>query len=147
MGLKKTTKGIVMGNIAGVFFLAKKTLPLRIANDVQNHFLRGFDRGGGSTDASTGGWAPRKRSRSARERKRSVGRAILVRSGKLKADIRKRKVSFSKISVGTNSIPYAGFINDGTPRMKQREFIGDSKVLERKIQIRIRKEMNKIFKV
>ena len=88
--------------------LMKAKLPLKLANDIQNHFLKGFDRGGGSTDASIGGWKPRKTSRSARVRKRSVGRAILVNKGHLRADIKKRKISFSNVTVGTRSIPYAG---------------------------------------
>ena len=147
MAITKKTRGFNIGSLPKEFFLSKRKIPLRIANTAQRHFLEGFRRGGGSTNTSAGGWAPRKTSRSTRERKRSVGRAILVRSGKLRADIKKRKISFAKISVGTRSIPYADFTNEGTPRMKQREFIGDSRVLERKIDSIIRKEMNKIFKV
>ena len=126
--------------------LMKSKLPLKLSNTVQNHFLKGFDRSGGSTDASIGGWKPRKHSRSARVRKRSVGRAILVNKGLLRSDIKKMKVSFNNVTVGTRSVPYAGFINEGTSRMVKREFIGDSKVLERKIEMRIKTEMDKIFK-
>ena len=126
--------------------LMKTQLPLRLANTVQNHFLRGFDRGGGSTDASIGGWKPRKRSRSAKVRKRSVGRAILVDRGFLKEDIKKRKISFSNVTVGTRKIPYAGYLNEGTSKMPKREFMGDSRVLERKIEMRIKAEMDKLFK-
>ena len=144
MGIKKV-KGFNLNKRKTEFISAKTKLPLKLANDVQRHFLKGFRRGGGSTDASIGGWAKRKTSRSARERKRSVGRALLVRSGKLRSDIRKRKVSFRNVTVGTRSIPYAGFINDGTPRMEQREFIGDSRVLEKKIENRISNELDKIF--
>ena len=144
MGIKKV-KGFNLNKRKTEFISAKTKLPLKLANDVQRHFLKGFRRGGGSTDSSIGGWAKRKTSRSARERKRSVGRALLVRSGKLRSDIRKRKVSFRNVTVGTRSIPYAGFINDGTPRMEQREFIGDSRVLEKKIENRISNELDKIF--
>lgn len=147
MAITKKTRGFNIGSLPKEFFLSKRKIPLRIANLAQRHFLEGFRRGGGSTNASIGGWAPRKRSRSARERKRSVGRAILVRSGKLRADIKKRKISFAKTSVGTRSIPYAEYLNDGTPRMKQREFIGDSRVLERKIDSIIKSEMDKMFKI
>ena len=126
--------------------LMKSRLPLKLANTIQNHFLKGFDRGGGSTDASVGGWKQRKRSRNARVRKRSIGRAILVNKGHLRSDIKKRKLSFSNVTVGTRSVPYAGYLNEGTSKMVKREFIGDSRILERKIEQRIKREMDKIFK-
>ncbi len=146
MGLKKI-KGFGLSKIKVNYAAFQTKIPLKIANDVQNHFLRGFQRGGGSTDASIGGWKKRKTSRSARERKRSVGRALLVRSGKLRADIKKRKVSFSNITVGTRAIPYAGFVNEGTEKMPQREFIGDSRVLEKKITAKLIREIDKVFKL
>ena len=146
MTLKKT-KGFNFDKIKTDFVVVKSKIPLRLANDVQQHFLKGFRRGGGSTNASIGGWTKRKTSRSARERKRSVGRALLVRSGKMRSDIKKRKISFNNITVGTRSIPYAGYINDGTEKMVQREFIGDSRVLERKIEKRLLREFDKVFKI
>jgi phage gpG-like protein len=147
MAFKKRIRGLDLLKTKTEFRFLKTKIPLRLANKAQNHFLKGFRQGGGQTDASAGGWKPRKRSRSARERKRSVGRAILVRSGKLRADIKKRKVSFSQIRVGTRSIPYAEFVNDGTPRMAQREFIGDSKVLEKEINGILKQELDKMFKI
>lgn len=139
-------KGFGFKRIRNEYKLAQANVPLKLANTIQNHFLEGFQRGGGKTDASIGGWKKRKTSRSARERKRSKGRALLVRSGKLRVDIKKRKVSFQKVIVGTRSIPYAGFINDGTSNMPQREFIGDSRILEIKITNKINREISKIFK-
>lgn len=144
--LTKKTRGIKLSELKQLFLLTKRKIPLRIANTVQNHFLKGFDRGGGSTNTSVGGWKARKTSRSSRERKRSVGRALLVRSGKLRSDIRKKKISFRNITVGTNSIPYAGFLNDGTPRMVQREFIGESRVLDKKVEKILNQELDKLFK-
>lgn len=146
MGLKRI-KPFNLDKVKKEYVFVKAKTPLKLANDIQQHFLRGFQRGGGSTDASIGGWAPRKTSRSARERKRSKGRALLVRSGKTRADIKKRKISQSRVVVGTRAIPYAGYLNDGTPRMEQREFIGDSRVLEAKLEKRITREIDKIFKV
>lgn len=146
MGLFKV-KGFNLNKVKAEYKFVKAKTPLKLANDIQTHFLRGFQRGGGSTDASIGGWTKRKTSRSARERKRSVGRALLVRSGKLRADIKKKKISSSKVIVGTSVIPYAGFINEGTPNMVQREFIGDSRILEAKITKRITREIDKMFKL
>ena len=126
--------------------LVKSGVPLKLANTVQNHFLEGFRKGGGQTDSSVGGWTPRKHSRSARIRKRSSGRAILVDKGILRSDIKKRRISFRNVTVGTRNVPYAGYINEGTSRMDKREFIGDSRVLERKVEMQLVNEMNKIFK-
>lgn len=146
MGLRKI-RGFKIKQIGIRYKSFQVGMPLKIANDVQSHFLKGFRRGGGSTDASIGGWKKRKPSRSIRERKRSVGRALLVRTGKLRADIKKRKVTFRKIIVGTRSLPYAGYINEGTENMPQREFIGDSRILEAKIKRKITRELDKIFKL
>lgn len=146
MALKRS-KHFNFKDIKTNFIIAKRKIPLRLANDIQRHFLKGFRRGGGSTDASIGGWKPRKHSRSARERKRSVGRALLVRSGKMRSDIKKRKISFNKTIVGTRSIPYAGYINEGTSKMPKREFIGNSRVLERQIEQKLLKEFDKVFKI
>jgi len=145
MGIKKVKGHNIFKQVKNRYVLSKRKIPLRLANIIQRHFLDGFRRGGGSTDASIGGWKPRKTSRSARERKRSTGRALLVRSGKMRADVKKKKISFNNITVGTSSIPYAGYINEGTPRMPKREFIGDSRILEKKIENKIESELNNIF--
>lgn len=117
----------------------KKRTPVLIANEARNHFLQGFDKGGKMTDASRSGWKPRKR-----ERKKDRGRPILVKIGDTRADIQKRRVSFEFTSVGTRNIPYAAYLNDGTEKMPQREFIGDSKELEKKIENIINKELEKV---
>lgn len=146
MGIKKVGVTNIIKELRLQYKATKTKLPLKIANTIQNHFLQGFRKGGGQTNASIGGWRKRKTARSARERKRGVGRALLVRTGSLRADIKKREVSFNRIVVGTRSIPYAGYVNDGTNKMPQREFIGESRVLEKKIEKKIVRELDKMFK-
>lgn len=120
----------------------KSNLPIFIANDVENHFLDGFRKGGGQTDA--GMWRPRRGDRDS-------GRAILVKSGDLRADIKRREVNFKRIVVGTRNIAYAAVHNEGGRAgrgrgftMLKREFIGKSRILESKIKFLIENELKKV---
>jgi len=72
---------------------------------------------------------------------------ILVGTGKLKREVNRsiREANFEEIRLGV-AIPYAGFINEGTEKMQQREFMGNSPVLEKKIKDKIRKSISDIFK-
>lgn len=117
----------------------QRTVPILLANEVKNHFLEGFRKGGGQTDRSLRGWQPRKRSS-----RRNTGRAILVDTGQLRRDIKKRVVNSHKIVVGTRNVPYGIYHNNGTDRLPQREFIGESQALERKIKKIIETEIIKL---
>lgn len=118
-------------------------LPVLVGNMAKEHFKEGFKRGGGMTDASAGGWAPRKRER---VRDRGNPRPILVKKGILRLDIKRRETSFSRTVVGTRRADYSSYHNEGTINLPQREHIGDSRVLNRKIERKITKELDKIFK-
>jgi hypothetical protein len=123
----------------------KSTLPIVLANLAVNHFKEGFKKGGGQTDASSGGWKAR-----AANSKRNLGRAILVDTGALRRDIRKGKVSFTYTEIMAGNTPktnkYAYVNNQGIGRMPKREFIGKSKVLsnaiDRKILLAVKKALN-----
>lgn len=107
----------------------KKTLPPILANTAKNHFIDGFKTGGGKTDQSIGGWRKRKTSGSRRDQMRP----ILVKTADLRSDIKKLFISFRKIVIGSQNVNYASYINEGTEKMPQREFIGKSRYLERKL--------------
>lgn len=107
----------------------KRRIPVLIAVTVKNHFLLGFRRGGRMTDKSRYGWAKRKRN----DRGNTRRRAILVKTGALRADIKIRQKTFNRIVVGTRNIEYAIYHNEGTDRLPQREFIGQSRELDRKV--------------
>lgn len=119
----------------------KRDLPILIANMAKNHYLEGFRRGGYQTDASRTGWKQRKSNR------KSIGRAILVRTGQLRNDIDVRKTTFEQIILGTNDVPYASYHNEGTEKMPQREFLGDSRMLDLKVNKLITRKMQSSYKV
>ena len=118
-----------------------------IANTSKNHFVEGFRRGGFMTDDSVGGWKPRKY-----KSKRSQGRAILVKTGDLRRSILVKSRAPERIIIGTEGIRYAMVHNFGleTGRRKarfimpKREFIGDSKTLERKLIEMLNNQLRKI---
>ena len=116
----------------------KRDLPIEIGNMSKNHFLRGFEKGGGQTDQSIGGWAPRKT--------QGTGRALLVKTGALRADIKVRERSFNRIRISTASVPYGGYHNYGSGKLTQREFLGESSELDRMVIRKIESELDKLFK-
>jgi len=116
------------------FMKVARTLPIKLAVNTENHFRMGFEKGGGQTDASKGGWAARKRSESGGRR------GILIKSGTLRRDVKQRMAIFSRIEIATSNITidYADVHNSGLRSgrgkgftMPKREFIGKSTVLER----------------
>ena len=118
---------------------AKRRIPRIVGNEAVNHFEEGFRQGGGQTDASIGGWKRRKDP--------DEGRAILVDEEDLKDSIQViGKPDFKKITVGTKGIPYARRHNEGLSGMPQREFIGDSKELNKKILKTIKLETKRAFR-
>ena len=158
----------------------KISLPKIVANDTQKHFQSGFRSGGGKTNDSISGWKQRQFT------KGKGSRGVLVNSGRLRKDISKKLVSFSRIIIGTTSLTkdYAHTQNEGgnititkqmrsffwaqhyksraktekeywknlalhkgnTIKIPKREFIGDSRVLERRINMSVKKQMEKVFK-
>ena len=121
----------------------KNTLPRKLANVAKNHFLDGFRRGGGQTDDSLSGWKERKK----KDRQKSR-RAILVRTSALKNDVDVRRTTFEEIVLGTSEVTdqYAEVHNEGEGDMPKREFLGDSKKLNNKLNRLILAEFNKVFK-
>lgn len=126
------------------FVKFQRQMPKIIAEEAKNHFVAGFRKGGGQTDKSLSGWKARKPARTTREAQRSEGRAILVKSGNMRADIMARTISFRKIVINVIHIPYAIFHNEGEGKLPQREFIGDSRALEAKIARLVDQEISKV---
>lgn len=139
MGFKANYKGGRPSDDKVAIDRLKRELPAKIANTAVNHFKEGFRRGGGMTDKSRSGWKPRKNNT-------DPGRAILVKSGDLKRDVRKRKTDFRRIVVGTQNIKYADYHNNSTPRLPRREFIGESEKLNTKIERLIINSIEKAFR-
>ena len=137
-----------------LFKQQKRSLPIVLGNQAKNFFLEAF-RKGGFTDISFKRWMSR-RKRLTKGRASATLResSNLVKSGKLKRSIKVRPATFRKTRIFTNLV-YAAIHNFGLKglafgkhpfKMPEREFIGNSKVLERKLERRILKEINKVFK-
>lgn len=142
--IKRTGKGFELDKSLRRLLRRKPRFMIVLGRLAQSHFVAGFRTGGGMTDASRGGWKPRKRGTKADRRTRKR-RGILVQSGKLRGSI-KATIRATKIIIGTKGIPYAEVHNEGLGNMPKREFIGRSKNLEKKIIVRIRRELGTVFK-
>ena len=126
----------------------RREVPIIIANNSKNHFLMGFRRGGGMTDGSLSGWARRKK-----QDKRRGNRALLVLSGQLRNDLDIRKTTINEIVLGTEDTIYASVHNNGEKagrgagfQMPKREFLGDSRKLDRKNGKLILKKLKLLYK-
>ena len=125
--------------------LKENDLPLLIGKTAQNHFVEGFRKGGGQTDASLSGWVQRKTKNKSDRRNPNKNRAILVESSHLMRSVRLLEYTFQRILIGTRGIIYAERHNEGID-MPKREFIGKSAKLNEKIISLITKQMDLIFK-
>lgn len=135
----------VRGKFPDTSEAAKKLLaaaPTLVANEAKNHFLKGFKKGGGQTDASLGGWKQRKR----KDPKRQKGkRAILIKTGAMRNDIDIRKTTLEKIVLGTLDTNYASYHNEGAKNLPQRQFLGNSRKLNAAVVKLLDKQFKKYF--
>jgi len=129
----------------------KPRLPRQIANQALNFFGKSF-RQGGFADKVFKRWPKRFKRLSRLRSSRTIKEAAtLVKSGHLRGAWAVLSASFSKISVGTRGVRYARRHNEGLTdrlgrKMPKRKFIGKSTILERKLERRIVKEIDKTFK-
>ena len=116
----------------------KRRMPIRLAVTVEKHFRSGFEKGGYQTEASRAGWKARKRT------EKGNRRGILIKSGTLRRDVKQRQATFYAVVVGTSNrtVDYADVHNSGLRSgrgkgftMPKREFIGESRDLNEKIDI------------
>lgn len=82
----------------------KKSLPKKLGNQAVIFFQSNFQRQG-FLDSSRVAWPQRKRNKQS-------GRAILIKSGALRRDIRLKSANYHKIVIST-SLPYAAIHNYG----------------------------------
>lgn len=137
-----------------LFAQQKRTLPISLGNIAKNFFLDSFRRKG-FTDFNLKRWIPRrKRLAKGRVSATLIEPATLIKTGKLRRSIRVTPTTFRKTRIFTNLV-YAAIHNFGLQgkawgkhpfKMPERKFLGNSKVLERKLEQRILKEVNKVFK-
>lgn len=140
-GIKRIGPGFEFDKTLANYKRFQETAPKIIAEQSKNHFLEGFRKGGGQTDASKSGWEPRKKTA-----KRNEGRGILIDTGALRRSIRVIKASFKEIIISTERVKYAERHNEGLKGMPQREFMGDSKDLNRKNKNSLVNLLKRVFK-
>jgi len=123
----------------------KATLPRVIGNMAKNHFLESW-RNEAFSDTSTGSnpWAARKTA-TKQDRRTGKRRNLLVQSGALRRSVRVGSATWSAIRVGSYGIPYAQRHNRGLDGMPQRQFIGSSAMLNKKIRARLANEIKRII--
>ena len=132
----------------------KRTLPIDLGKMAKEFFLDSFRRKG-FTDFNLKRWIPRrKRLPKGRTSPTLIEPATLIKSGDLRRSIRISPTTFKKTRIFTDVV-YAAIHNFGLRglafgknpfKMPERKFIGNSRVLERKLEQRILKEVNKVFK-
>ena len=132
----------------------KRTLPIILGKDAKNFFLGSFRRGG-FTDFNLKRWIPRrKRLPKGRTSPTLIEPATLIKRDRLRSSIRVSPTTFRITKIFTK-LRYAAIHNFGLQglafgknpfKMPERKFIGNSRVLERKLEQRILKEVNKVFK-
>lgn len=97
-------------------------LPRELANEALAFTVENFNR---QQTPDGNAWSPRK----------NIGnsRALLVRTGRLRKSIRIRTANENLIRIGTD-VDYAKYIQQGTPKMVARPFLGSSEILKRRLQ-------------
>ena len=117
-----------------------KELPIILGNEAKNFFVDAIIKDGGFTDTTLIPYKPRKRGS-----RRNAGRRILIDSGRLYRSIQVKRRSMRSVTIGTD-VPYASYHNEGIEgRLPKRQFIGNSKTLESKLEKEIVKELDKAF--
>jgi len=126
--------------------------------EAKNHFTNSF-RIQGFEDESIKKWEPRKRNSYRTRGGKTIddsSRGILIGkgSGTLRRAIQYRKMGKYKTMISTGGLKYAKIHNEGgigrafgkySFKMKQRQFIGNSGKLNRKIINKIKSKINIIF--
>lgn len=107
--------------------LAKlKRVLRRLPRDVGNEALRWFIDNFRKQQSPQGtAWAPRKDG--------DGSRSLLVQSGRLRRSIRLTRVTSNGFRIGS-AVPYAKYHNDGSGRIPQRQFLGKSALLMRRLE-------------
>jgi phage gpG-like protein len=126
---------------------AKAEIPPIIANLSQNFFVESFNKQG-FTYNGLQAWKQRVSTKDA-------GRAILVKSGRLKRAVGNsvQEATFEKIRLGVSlsDVPYAQIHNEGgetkNATIPKREYMGDSPELRLKQINKIKQMLDKIWQV
>lgn len=134
--------------------VAKGDIPKELGNHAQRFFTRSFNNQGFTYQGfekweevqrrkpGTKAFKYPKRGAAARH-----SRAILVDSGNLRRAVAAslKSAAFDRIVLSVD-VPYAEVHNEGSGRMPQRKFMGDSHILNTELTDKIRKRFANVFK-
>lgn len=118
----------------------KNNVPKIIGERARRFFELSFIKQG-FTDSGFSKWAKRKK-----ETKRSIGKKILSGRGFLKGSIRRTKTTPKQIRISSVGVAYANIHNQGRGKMPKRQFMGNSRTLEKGLQKRIEHEIRKFLR-
>lgn len=147
---------LIITNIAENTDMARKGIPTfkKELNDVKtvlehlpdeagqiavDHAHKNFDKQQFGDKGKSGKWQSRKASKN----KRDEGRAILIKSGELKASI-DYEAGVMQVSIGSDKV-YAERHNEGLKGMPKRQYMGPSPEIDDEIEKHLDGEMDKIF--
>lgn len=115
-------------------------ISLAMANTAKNEFLGNFK----SQSFGNNSWKPRKNNKDA-------GRNLLVKTGRLRRDVSNSVATGIKNSNKSYTLivanPYAEYNNKGTDKMPQRQFVGTTPELNRKLLLKISQQLRKIWEI
>lgn len=123
----------------------ERIVPKQVGNMALNHFLESFDNESFSDGRLNSDPWKQRSSKTKADRRTGRRRGLLIQSGSLKGSLKVAMATMRKIAVGSYGIKYASFHNNGTTRLPKRQFIGESKMLNRKIRKLIRKKLDQII--
>ena len=129
--------GIIISNLNTDWKRLKRHLPIRLGERVLRFFELSFKKEG-FTDASFEPWAKRKK-----ETPQTTGKPVLVSESHLRDSLEVKQSNFKRTVIATEGIPYANRHNFGKNGMTKRQFIGDSKILDKGVEKLIADEINK----
>lgn len=125
----------------------KNNVPKIIGERARRFFELSF-RKQGFTDTGFSKWKRRKREYKGNAktgRAPSFGKNTLSNRGFLRKSIKRTKTTKKQIRISSVGIPYANIHNQGIGKMPKRQFIGNSKTLEKGLQKRIEHEIKKFI--
>ena len=115
-------------------------LSLDIANTAKMEFIQNFR----NQSFNGKSWQKRKSDKQA-------GRNLLVKTGRLRRDVSNSVTAGTKNSNLSYTLvvnnPYAEYNNDGTSRMPQRQFVGMTPELNKKLLMKINQKVMKIWAI
>jgi len=127
------------------FKKARRTLPIKLGQGAVLFFKDNIRKRQGFLDQRLEKWKPLKRKRRGKGGRIKRGQDILKDTGTLLKSISRVITTFKEIRIATKGVDYGVYHNEGIG-VKQRQFIGNSKQLEKALQRKIDRELRGFLK-